>query len=139
MYYLCKFNNEEGKREASIPSTLVNNYGGEEKLLNEGYIKISTDDYQYYVGNRGEGDNGTGYIRDTETGKPISAPARVIRLEEQANALKSACDTDIQAIDNAIDVATKNNNTERVAELQEMRQQRIQQYANELENLTNET
>ena len=138
LYYLCKFN-EDGKREASIPSTLVDNYGGEEKLLNEGYIKISTDDYQYYVGNRGEGDNGTGYIRDTETGKPISAPARVITLEEQANALKSACDTDIQAKDNAIDVATKNENTERVAELQEMRQQRIQQYSNELEALTSET
>lgn len=136
MYYLCKFN-EDGKREASIPSTMINNYGGKEKLLNEGYIEISTDDYQYYVGNKGVGDNGTGYIRDINTGKPISAPARVITLEEQANALKSACDTDIQAIDNAIDVATKNNNTERVAELQEMRQQRIQQYSNELEELTN--
>lgn len=136
MYYLCKFN-EDGKREASIPSTLVDNYGGEEKLLSEGYIKITTEDYQYYVGNRGEGDNGTGYIRDTETGKPISAPARVITLEEQANALKAACDTDIEAIDNAIDVATKNKNTERIGQLQEMRQQRIQQYANELEELTN--
>lgn len=138
MYYLCKFN-KNGGREASVPSTMVDNYGGEEKLIQEGYIKISTEDYQYYVGNKGEGDNGTGYIRDSTTGKPISAPARVITLEEQANALKSACDTDVQAIDNAIDVATKNENTERVAELQEMRQQRIQQYSNELENLKNET
>ena len=115
------------------------NYGGKEKLISDGYIEISDEDYQYYVGNKGQGDNGTGYIRDSTTGKPISAPARVITLEEQANALKSACDTDVQAIDNAIDVATKNENTERVAELQEMRQQRIQQYSNELENLKNET
>lgn len=136
--YFCKFN-KKGEREASVPSTMVDNYGGKEKLLNNGYIEIIDEDYQYYVGNKGQGDNGTGYIRDSTTGKPISAPARVITLEEQANALKSACDTDIQAIDNAIDVATKNNNTERVAELQEMRQQRIQQYADELEDLTSET
>lgn len=136
--YFCKFN-EKGEREASVPSTMVDNYGGKEKLLNDGYIEIIDEDYQYYVGNKGQGDNGTGYIRDSTTGKPISAPARVITLEEQANALKSACDTDIQAIDNAIDVATKNNNTERVAELQEMRRQRIQQYADELEDLTSET
>lgn len=138
MYYLCKFD-ETGKREASIPSTMIDRYGGEEKLTREGYIKITTDDYQYYVGNKGAGNNGTGYIRDTETGKPVSAPARVITLEEQANALKSACDTDVQAIDNAIDVANKNGNTERIAELQKMRQQRIQQYSDELENLTSET
>ena len=130
--------NDNGEREASVPSTMVDNYGGKEKLIFDGYIEISDEDYQYYVGNKGQGDNGTGYIRSS-TGKPISAPARVITLEEQANALKSGCDRDIQAIDNAIDVATKNNNTERITELQKMRQQRIQQYSDELENLTNET
>lgn len=137
MYYLCKFN-EEGKREASIPSILVNNYGGEEKLLNEGYIKISTDDYQYYVGNRGEGDNGTGYIRDTETGKPISAPARVITLEERANTLKNEYEAQIKSIDEAIQVAKNNNDTEYVAELQQERQNTLDEYANRLEALTNE-
>ena len=138
MYYFCKFN-KNGGREASVPSTMADNYGGEEKLTTEGYIKISTEDYQYYVGNKGAGANGTGYIRDNITGKPVSAPARVITLEEQANALKSTCDTDIQAIDNAIDVATKNGKIERVTELQNMRKQRIQQYADELEALTSET
>lgn len=128
--------NEEGKKIAAVPLALADDWGGEEKLKTEGYIEVSDEDWNYYTGNMGDGDNGTGYIRDSTTGKPISAPARVITLEEQANALKSACDTDVQAIDNAIDVATKNGNTERVAELQEMRQQRIQQYSDELENLT---
>lgn len=130
---------EEGKKIAAVPQALANDWGGEEKLKTEGYIEVSDEDWNYYTGNMGDGDNGTGYIRDSTTGKPISAPARVITLEERANAFKSTCDTDIQAIDNAIDVATKNGNTERVAELQEMRQQRIQQYANELEALTSET
>lgn len=136
LYYLCKFN-EEGKREASIPSILVNNYGGEEKLTKEGYIKITTDDYQYYVGNKGAGDNGTGYIRDTETGKPISAPARVITLEERVNALKAEYENNIKAIDEAIQIAKNNNDTEYVTELQQERQNTLDEYATKLEELTN--
>ena len=136
MYYLCKFN-EEGKREASIPSILVNNYGGEEKLTKEGYIKITTDDYQYYVGNKGAGDNDTGYIRDSITGKPISAPARVITLEEQANALKAEYEAKVKAIDEAIQIAKNNNDTEYVTELQSERQSILNEYATKLEELNN--
>ena len=42
--------------------------------LSVGYIPISDEDHQHYIGNRSTGDNGTGYIRDTKTGKPVSAP-----------------------------------------------------------------
>lgn len=45
-----------------------------QKYINDGYIPISDEDYQHYIGNRGAGDNGTGYIRDPKTGKPVSAP-----------------------------------------------------------------
>lgn len=136
MYYLCKFD-ETGKREASIPSTMIDRYGGEEKLTREGYIKITTDDYQYYVGNKGAGDNGTGYIRDTETGKPVSAPARVITLEEQANALKAEYEAKVKAIDEAIQIAKNNNDDEYVRELQQERQNILDEYAKKLEELTN--
>ena len=136
MYYLCKFD-ETGKREASIPSTMIDRYGGEEKLTREGYIKITTDDYQYYVGNKGAGDNGTGYIRDTETGKPVSAPARVITLEERVNALKAEYENNIKAIDEAIQITKNNNDTEYVAELQQERQNTLDEYATKLEELTN--
>ena len=84
---------------------MLNNYGGKEKLISDGYVEISDEDYQYYVGNKGQGDNGTGYIRDSTTGKPISAPARVITLEEQANALKSEYEANVKAIDEAIQIA----------------------------------
>ena len=136
MYYLCKFN-KNGGREASVPSTMADNYGGEEKLTAEGYIKVSTEDYQYYVGNKGEGDNGTGYIRDTETGKPVSAPARVFTLEERANALKAEYESNIKAIDEAIQIAKNNNDTEYVAELQQERQKTLENYATKLEELNN--
>lgn len=134
--YFCKFN-EKGEREASVPSTMVDNYGGKEKLLNDGYIEIIDEDYQYYVGNKGQGDNGTGYIRDSTTGKPISAPARVITLEERANALKSEYEANIKAIDEAIQIAKNNNDTVYVTELQQERQNTLDEYATKLEELNN--
>lgn len=136
MYYFCKFN-KNGGREASVPSTMANNYGGEEKLLNEGYIKISTEDYQYYVGNKGAGANGTGYIRDSQTGKPADAPARVVTLEEKANTLKFEYEANIKAIDEAIQIAKNNNDAEYVAELQQERQKILENYATKLEGLNN--
>lgn len=134
--YFCKFN-EKGEREASVPSTMIDNYGGKEKLTSDGYIEISDEDYQYYVGNKGQGDNGTGYIRDSTTGKPISAPARVITLEERANALKSEYEANIKAIDEAIQIAKNNNDTVYVTELQQERQNTLDKYATKLEELNN--
>ena len=58
--------------------------GERKKYLDEGYIPISDEDYQTYIGNRGMGDNGTGYIRDPKTGKPVSAPpAPPVKSEPQ--------------------------------------------------------
>ena len=71
---LSKFD-AQGGRLATVLSG-VHYVTDEERqaYINDGYVPISDNDYQYYIGNRGEGDNGTGYIRDTKTGKPVSAP-----------------------------------------------------------------
>lgn len=74
MEYLAKFDTT-GRRETTIVKGV--HYATDEerqKYINDGYIPISGEDYQHYIGNRGVGDNGTGYIRDTKTGKPVSAP-----------------------------------------------------------------
>ena len=134
--YLIKFD-EEGKKIAVVPLALADDWGGKEKLKSEGYIEISDEDWNYYTGNMGDGDNGTGYIRDSATGKPISAPARVITLEERANALKSEYEANIKAIDEAIQIAKNNGDTEYVAELQQERQNTLDEYAMKLEELTN--
>ena len=71
---LSKFD-EKGKRVASVIFGI--HYTTDEErqtYINDGYIPVSEEDYQHYIGNRGTGDNGTGYIRDPKTGKPISAP-----------------------------------------------------------------
>lgn len=72
--YLAKFD-VSGHRQATLVEG-VNFVTSKERddFIAEGYIPISDEDYQYYVGNRGAGDNGTGYIRDPKTGKPVSAP-----------------------------------------------------------------
>ena len=44
------------------------------EMLANGYVEISEVERDYYVGNHGMGDNGTGYVRDAVTGKPVSAP-----------------------------------------------------------------
>ena len=75
--YLAKFD-AVGHRETTVVSGV--HYATDEerqKYLEDGYIVISDEDYQHYIGNRGMGDNGTGYIRDPKTGKPVSAPPAV--------------------------------------------------------------
>lgn len=134
--YLIKFD-EEGKKISAVPLILADDWGGVEKLKNEGYIEVSDEDWNYYTGNCGDGDDDTGYIRDSITGKPISAPARVITLEERVNALKAEYENNIKAIDEAIQIAKNNNDTEYVAELQQERQNTLDEYATKLEELTN--
>lgn len=122
---------------SAVPWVLADDWGGVEKLKNEGYIEVSDEDWNYYTGNCGDGDNDTGYIRDSITGKPISAPARVITLEEQANALKAEYEAKVKAIDEAIQIAKNNNDDEYVRELQQERQNILDEYAKKLEELTN--
>ena len=72
--YLAKFD-ISGCRETTVVSGVHYETEGErQKYLDDDYIPISEEDYQTYIGNCGLGDNGTGYIRDPKTGKPVSAP-----------------------------------------------------------------
>ena len=70
--YLAKFD-ENGYREETH---IAAEYTDEQKqeMYADGFVELSEEDWHYYVGNMGAGDNGTGYIRDAVTGKPVSAP-----------------------------------------------------------------
>lgn len=89
--YLCRFD-ENGRRTETL---LTCEFTEEEKAekLAEGYIEISEEDWNYYVGNKGTGDNGTGYVRGKD-GKPTSAPAHVATTEEKLLSLESAYKSD---------------------------------------------
>ena len=73
--YLAKFD-ASGRRKTTVVNGI--HYTNDEErqaYINDGYISISDEDYQHYIGNRSTGDNGTGYIRDSITGRPVSAPS----------------------------------------------------------------
>ena len=91
--YLSKFN-ATGHRTVSVPVDITLSDTRKAELLADGYIEISKEDWEYYIGVRGNGDNGTGYIRDPKTGKPVSAPPYVPTLAEKVAALDNQYETD---------------------------------------------
>lgn len=89
--YLCKFD-ADGRRTETL---LACEFTEEEKAekIADGYIEISEEDWNYYVGNKGNGANGTGYVRGAD-GKPTDAPAYVPTKDEKLAALDSQYDND---------------------------------------------
>jgi hypothetical protein len=89
--YLCKFD-ANGRR---IETLLACEFTDEEKQqkIADGYIEISEEDWNYYVGNKGNGANGTDYIRGAD-GKPTDAPPYVPTKEEKLAALDAQYDAD---------------------------------------------
>ena len=81
---LSKFDKNGNRMETAVLNIHYNTEEERQTYITDGYIPISDEDYQHYIGNRGMGDNGTGYIRDPKTGKPVSAPpAPPIEAEPQ--------------------------------------------------------
>ena len=93
--YLAKFDKNGNRTETHISAE----YTDEQKsqMYADGFVDLSEDDWNYYVGNMGTGDNGTGYIKDAETGKPVSAPPapkpsktqRIFQLERDFESAKT--------------------------------------------------
>lgn len=80
--YLCKFD-DAGKRIATVVSGIHFSTAAEKATyIKDGYIETSDEDYEFYVGNKGDGANGTGYIRGAD-GKPADAPAYTPSTEEE--------------------------------------------------------
>ena len=70
--YLAKFDEKGNRTETYIAAEYTEEQKAE--MYADGFVDLSEEDWNYYVGNMGAGDNGTGYIRDMTTGKPVSAP-----------------------------------------------------------------
>lgn len=89
--YLCKFD-ENGRRTETL---LTCEFTDEEKAqkIADGYIEITEDEWSYYVGNKGQGKNGTGYIRGAD-GKPTSAPPYVPTKAEKLSQLDTQYEED---------------------------------------------
>ncbi len=71
-----------------------------------GCVEISDEEWAYYIGNRGQGDNGTGYIRDPKTGKPVSAPpAPPVETTEEPTA--SVPETELAVMEGMVDMQSR--------------------------------
>ena len=71
-----------------------------------GCVEISDKDYQHYIGNRGMGDNGAGYIRDPQTGKPVSAPpAPPVETTEEPTA--NVPETELAVMEGMVDMQNR--------------------------------
>ena len=136
--YLSKFD-ENGKRISSIPMDITLTEERKNELLNDGYIIITQEEWEYYTDNRGMGENGTGYIRDPKTGKPVSAPPIVYTKSELANMAQGMYQSRVEDIDNQIIKATVKQDTELVQELTEEKQMWEQRYGEVLDAIENGT
>ena len=71
--YLCKFD-ENGNRGETYDTASMSKEEKQSKL-DDGFIEITEEEWHYLVGNKGQGDNGAGYIYDVANKKVKSAPA----------------------------------------------------------------
>jgi len=92
MKYLSKFDSD-GKRITSYPLDNSIDNKKREELIADGYIEIDEDEWSYYVGNKGTGKNGTGYVRGAD-GKPTDAPAHTPSTEEKKQAIIAQYESD---------------------------------------------
>lgn len=114
--YLCKFD-DDGKRTATVIDGVHFSTAEEkQKYLDDGYIETSDDDYAYYVGNRGTGANGTGYIRGKD-GKPTDAPAIVVTTEQKQASIAADYESQISELKDALATATLAGDDALIAEL----------------------
>ena len=133
--YLGKFS-AEGKPEGFLLEG-INYKSTEEKAakLAEGYVQLNQEEWEYYTNNRGYGENNTGYIRDPQTGKPVSAPPIVYTKIDLVNMAKGKYEGQIRSYDNEILLAQANEDAELVAELREEKQAVLDEYAKMLDDI----
>lgn len=116
--YLSKFD-EDGRRIATVLDGIHFSTDAEKQAyLDEGYVETSEEDYAYYVGNRGNGANGTGYIRGAD-GKPTDAPAVVVTTAQKQASIAADYESQISELKDALATATLAGDESLIAELKE--------------------
>ena len=134
--YLIKFDATSGTRGETYPVDCTVNEDRINEMVAEGYTLVDDADYQYYIGNHGMGDNGTGYVCGNE-GKPVSAPAYVPSKEEQANTLAATYAAAVKTANNGIILASAEGDTDAIDEYKADKAAAMAEYKAKLEALNN--
>lgn len=111
--YLCLF--DENGRRGETHLACEFSESEKQKMLEAGFVEISEEEWNYYVGNKGMGDNGTGYIR--VDGKPVSAPAHVPSKAEKLMSLEAQYEADKKALKDYLMDAIIADDTEAVEDI----------------------
>ena len=103
MEVLAKFDRNGCRETTVLEGVHYRDEASRENYIRQGYIAISEEDFTYYVGWRGAGDHGTGYIRDPQTGKPVSAPPVETTEEPTAN----VPETELAVMEGMVDMQSR--------------------------------
>lgn len=113
---LSKFDSD-GRRIATVLSDIhYHNDAERQKYLDDGYVVTSDEDYAYYIGNKGTGVNGTGYVRGAD-GKPTDAPAVIITTEQKQASIAAEYESQIAELKDALATATLSGDESLIADL----------------------
>lgn len=134
--YLIKFDATSGARGETYPVDVTMTDARISEMVAAGYTLVDDADYQYYIGNRGRGDNDQGYVRGNE-GKPVSAPAYVPSKEEQANTLAATYAAAVKTANNGIILASAEGDTDAIEEYKADKAAAMAEYKAKLEALNN--
>lgn len=113
--YLCKFDTTGHRKETYLACEYTDEKKAE--MIANGFVEITQNEWEYYVGNHGTGDNNTGYIRDPQTGKPISAPPYVPTKEEKLAQLEAEYQQEKAQLEGYFNTALLMDDTETQEEL----------------------
>lgn len=127
---------EDGKRLSSVPIDQYLSLADYTRYLREGYIVISREDWQIYCDQFG-GENGTGYLRDAETGKPVPAPPHIPTQEERAELLHMEYEPQMEAMNNDLILAQAEGDTELLKEILDERRSIMLEYQQKMEDIQN--
>lgn len=131
--YICKFDSN-GRRGVTYPTFDMSDEEKAAKIA-AGYIEISEEELNYYVGNKGNGKNGTGYVRDAKTGKPVDAPAYVPTIGEKMSEIKTNYESQIDALKGSLATATLAGDDDLVADLKAEYAELMAEYQNALKGV----
>lgn len=116
MKYLTKFD-FRGERTTTYPLDDTVTTERYDELIAQGFIEISEEDWNYYVGNKGQGKNGTGYVRGKD-GKPTDAPpAPELTTDEKIAALDAQYNADKSNLLNTYQTALVYGNADRMEQI----------------------
>lgn len=132
--YLCKFDANGYRRETYLSCDFTEEQKAD--MIAKGFVEIDEDEWNYYVGNHGMGDNGTGYIR--VNGKPVPAPPYLPTKVEKLAQLESQYEADKNELKGYIMDAILTDDNATVAEIKQEMAEREAQYQTDREQIERE-